>query len=236
MTEYHNPGHTEWFAPAAVKIRLAASGAKWLASPDRLNIARHVDLTQTNTFLEIAPQAGWRTLAALAQAKQKVTAMDKWSYGPAWKHLKNRVNFLMADAEDGLPFASNSFDHCVFMGAISYLGSARETLVEIHRVLKPGGLLFLSCNNAEGWAYQNGYVDPCMKTLWTLEQQITVLEAEHYQIKESGHWGFLPLSLADRSMMFLNKFIEIPHYKEQKVQQMGRHAGFAYTVAQTLVP
>jgi SAM-dependent methyltransferase len=53
------------------------------------------------------------------------------------------VHFCRADAES-LPFASASFDHVVCLGVFEYLSTYDRCLVEIHRVLRPGGVLIIS--------------------------------------------------------------------------------------------
>lgn len=56
---------------------------------------------------------------------------------------KNGVTLCRADAES-LPFASASFDYIVCLGVFEYLSSYGICLDEIHRVLRPGGLVIIS--------------------------------------------------------------------------------------------
>lgn len=57
-----------------------------------------------------------------------------------------RVEFMSGDATC-LPFADDLFDHVVCVGLFQSLNRHRETMREIHRVLKPGGVLCLMTLN-----------------------------------------------------------------------------------------
>jgi 2-polyprenyl-6-hydroxyphenyl methylase/3-demethylubiquinone-9 3-methyltransferase len=57
--------------------------------------------------------------------------------------ISNRVKLCRADAES-LPFASASFDLVVCLGVFEYLPSYGFCLDEIHRVLRPGGIVIIS--------------------------------------------------------------------------------------------
>ncbi|OGH33369.1 MAG: hypothetical protein A3A47_03935 [Candidatus Levybacteria bacterium RIFCSPLOWO2_01_FULL_37_20] len=58
------------------------------------------------------------------------------------------VKFILARAEK-LPFSNSYFDTVLLIGVIEHVpkGSEKEVLRQIHRVLKPGGILILSTDN-----------------------------------------------------------------------------------------
>lgn len=58
----------------------------------------------------------------------------------------NLVDFISGDA-CCLPFAANLFDHVVCVGLFQSMHKHREAMREIHRVLKPGGVLCLMTLN-----------------------------------------------------------------------------------------
>jgi malonyl-CoA O-methyltransferase len=57
--------------------------------------------------------------------------------------LFNKIDYQLADA-DQLPFESNSFDLVFSSLTIQWLPDLKQTFAELHRVLKPGGLLLFS--------------------------------------------------------------------------------------------
>ncbi len=56
---------------------------------------------------------------------------------------RDGIHLCRADAES-LPFASASFEHVVCLGVFEYLSTYERSLKEIHRVLRPGGLVIIS--------------------------------------------------------------------------------------------
>lgn len=59
------------------------------------------------------------------------------SYPPGVKVLEGRL-----DSDGGLPYADNTFDVVTFWAVIEHVRDPAAALREIHRVLKPGGVLF----------------------------------------------------------------------------------------------
>ena len=59
----------------------------------------------------------------------------------ARKELSNASVVLLK--EEGLPFADQEFDKVVMVDTIHHLESYESTMSEVHRVLKPGGLLLI---------------------------------------------------------------------------------------------
>ena len=55
-----------------------------------------------------------------------------------------RANYTVIDSEEKLPFADQTFDQCYSSEVIEHVFDIRAYLSEIHRVVKPGGLLMLT--------------------------------------------------------------------------------------------
>ena len=60
---------------------------------------------------------------------------------------------VLGDLEQGLPFDRESFDEVLCMNVIEHVGNPLNLLLEIARVLKPGGLLRLRTDNASYWRF-----------------------------------------------------------------------------------
>lgn len=124
-------------------------------------VARHYDRTndllsmgnslmwRVATVRAIAPLTGERILdiaagtgtssAAIARSGAEVTALD---FSPGMIEVGRKkhadVEFVEGDAT-ALPFADNSFDAVTISFGLRNIQDAKAALVEMHRVLKPGG-------------------------------------------------------------------------------------------------
>ncbi|MBT8137110.1 MAG: class I SAM-dependent methyltransferase [Gammaproteobacteria bacterium] len=66
---------------------------------------------------------------------------------------KHYENALIADVNDGLPFADASYDLVWCSEVIEHLQSPEQFVAECERVLKPGGKLILTTPNSAFWLY-----------------------------------------------------------------------------------
>lgn len=70
-----------------------------------------------------------------------------------------RINFRVADIEAGIPQADNAVSLVVMnFGTASDLRDIERVLIELKRVLKPGGKAFLSFYNTDALLYRIGFV------------------------------------------------------------------------------
>ncbi|MBI5428574.1 MAG: class I SAM-dependent methyltransferase [Nitrospinae bacterium] len=79
---------------------------------------------------------------SLAESAGRATALDK-VYFEDWKIPAPGLRFVNGDAL-ALPFKDESFDKAVSCECLQYLDDPQAALREIHRVLKPGGMLALT--------------------------------------------------------------------------------------------
>lgn len=106
--------------------------------------------------LDVGCGNGVHTLRA-ARAGARVAGID---YDPGQLRVGRRLAaergtpgaFALGRLERGLPFAPSAFDAVLLLDVIEHLHRRVELLGEIHRVLRPSGLLFVSAPNADtGW-------------------------------------------------------------------------------------
>jgi 2-polyprenyl-3-methyl-5-hydroxy-6-metoxy-1,4-benzoquinol methylase len=64
------------------------------------------------------------------------------------------LDVVVVDSETAFPFADGTFDRVQCIEVIEHLMDPVTTLREIHRVLAPGGELFISTPNATWWAHR----------------------------------------------------------------------------------
>ena len=98
-------------------------------------------------FLDLG--CGMGDMSALLSDKIRYTGVDNldFSITRARQRYPGK-NFLQA-AADRLPFEDKSFDIMLSIAMLQYVDNPRTVLVEMDRVLKPGGRLILSAPNFE---------------------------------------------------------------------------------------
>ncbi len=82
-----------------------------------------------------------------------VTGLDL--AGEALKKARQRgLKVVTGDVEKRLPFPDESFDLVFWGDNVEHLFNPTKTVHEIHRILKQGGKLILSCPNMSYWRYR----------------------------------------------------------------------------------
>src|SRR5216684_2051919 len=116
-----------------------------------------------NALVEKRIQSGWKILEIGCSAgyySQRLVARGARVFGidvntPLIAEAGRtcpQASFCSADASH-LPFAPHSFDAVVMLEVIEHVGEETPALDEIRRVLKPGGLLFLSTPHTGPFAF-----------------------------------------------------------------------------------
>ena len=99
--------------------------------------------------LDIGCGAGGKSLYYLSKGAQSVTGVDVVEkYKSESESLRDRLGltgfeFVYADASE-MPFNDNAFDTVIMNDAMEHVDKPIEVLNEVHRVLKPGGKLYVN--------------------------------------------------------------------------------------------
>jgi SAM-dependent methyltransferase len=64
---------------------------------------------------------------------------------------------VVANVDEGLPFATASLDHVFAVHVLEHVGDMVRVMAELHRVLRPTGLLHALCPH---WRHVNAAADP----------------------------------------------------------------------------
>jgi ubiquinone/menaquinone biosynthesis C-methylase UbiE len=106
----------------------------------------------------------------------------------------HKIRFIKTNGFS-LPFPDNYFDKIVFFESICHVPNKREILNELHRVLKPGGILggedWISSNIRDVSDYQT-YIKPICD-----QYRIPMLPDTKWWVSELNRCGFMPMNIKD---------------------------------------
>lgn len=124
-----------------------------------------------------------------------------------------QVPFCVADVSDTFPFAANHFDLVYASSLIEHLAAPDKLLLEIHRVLKPGGKLYLSFPPFYSLALVGGHN---FKPFHLLGEKRAIaivnrLRRKNFQNYATCYktWGLYPLKIDDVKRLILRANFEI---------------------------
>lgn len=151
--------------PAAGQVPLVAPGLA-VGSPSAAQptgaIGSHAgagffcqELTRRSEPLAVPPRiliagcgAGHEAVAIQQHLQATVEAVDVEDFVPPELKAGSAVRFRVASVCD-LPFADNSFDAVFYHHVIEHVDRPAASLAELHRVLRPGGWLFVGTPNRQ---------------------------------------------------------------------------------------
>ncbi|MEV0355308.1 methyltransferase domain-containing protein [Nocardia sp. NPDC050697] len=127
----------------------------WLDNPVRAAFSRHprrlldaLALTGREHVLELGPGSGFFSrpvAAALPEGRLELFDVQPEMLAKARRKLERAghrgVGFRTGDAGAGLPYSDNAFDPVFLVSVIGEVPDKDGCLCELHRVLKPAGLL-----------------------------------------------------------------------------------------------
>jgi len=123
---------------------------KYKSERDRSLTVEASQLHDGEEVLEVGCGYGWITEALLYAARIRWVGLDRSQ--SMVTQLRTRLSDYHPRAIVGdachLPFASNSFDKVLCTGVLMHVTNECAALTEMARVLRPGGLLVCSMNNA----------------------------------------------------------------------------------------
>ena len=100
-----------------------------------------------------------------------------------------------------LPFADSSFEVVSAFDVIEHCEPERDALLELHRVLEPGGRLLVSVP-AYQWAWSDHDVANGHHRRYTKERAVTALEDAGFAVRRAtyGFAGVFPMFVAERAV------------------------------------
>jgi cyclopropane fatty-acyl-phospholipid synthase-like methyltransferase len=181
-----------------VNIRAAAQQREYAAVVERIAADRPQKILDWG--------CGWGHIShALLERGFDVSSTD---YAPDQPGRKRSDHFpdvevdVMADPV-ALPFEDETFDAALSLGVLEHVGDPAASLDELHRVLRPGGTLYVyKLPNRYSWlewvARRIGMDYHGMRpedTLYTVHSAVTLVEAHGYTVDSARRANMLPLLL-----------------------------------------
>lgn len=143
MTKLYGAEYGAWrgaFVPVLRAIRRGIAGQKVRMLTRTVSVGR-------GRLLDVGCGQGWDALA-FQRAGWVVTGFD-FSERSIQRALENGIPAVAAPSLSQAKLPAASFEAAVMWQVLEHLPDPRETLREIHRLLKPSGPLLLSVPNAE---------------------------------------------------------------------------------------
>ncbi len=100
-------------------------------------------------LLDVGCGTGW-----LADHFPRYTGMDASADAVKIATEKGR-NVIEGDVDGPLPFADASFDGAILKDLLEHVAEPRDVVREVHRVLRPGGLVFAASPDAQRWVWDD---------------------------------------------------------------------------------
>jgi cyclopropane fatty-acyl-phospholipid synthase-like methyltransferase len=177
-----------------------------------LGVAQYVRIARE---LETALPAGGRVLDwgagwghntyLLKTAGLDVKAFDvRPIYQPFWPKLfgdSAMPELTICEPEDDLPYADGEFDAVLNCGVLEHVGDEEKALAELHRVLKPGGLLFtFYLPNYYSWTERAGRMAGRVvhENLYRKKEVINLFEQSGFSIQQINRMHCLPRNLLSK--------------------------------------
>lgn len=113
---------------------------------------------------------------------------------------------------ENIPFGSSSFRAVLCIGVLGYLTSDEKGLAELHRVIEPGGLLFISV--------RNGYtpINTMMMILRGIRSRLTGREAKG--LRRDGKSGVVSSAWTEEDRGYQNKAYDLKKF-ESTLRERG---------------
>lgn len=130
-----------------------------------------------------------RATAALALLGVECVAIDLYEH-EFWHRLSQPL-FAIADI-GSMPFRASWYDACVCLTVLTNVQDDKDTLKEIHRVLKPDGTLVLQVANTNNLksAVTGRKLDPAHKRTYEKKQVESLVRELGFKVRLSNAIGF----------------------------------------------
>ena len=169
--------------PARIAFLLEGPVRRWLLQPDRLIAS--LRMPQDSSVLDLGAGTGVVAEAVLAQLRGGRVVLLDAQLGMLFRARRRfaRVAGLQpvftVGVGESLPFPEGSFDFVVMVTVLGELDDAPRTIREVHRVLRPGGVLSIT----------EHLPDPDFRSLATVRSLVTASGFAERDVR-GGRWSY----------------------------------------------
>jgi ubiquinone/menaquinone biosynthesis C-methylase UbiE len=183
-------------------------------------VARQLGLKDGDRVLDIGCGPGWfwSTAAPLLPDRIELTLADQSAgmVSEAFDRCRSLRNWLVESRDANamaLAFADASFDRVVAMHMLYHVPDQPKAIAEMHRVLKPGGLLAVTTNGLDNLKQLYALtttlgsepIDPSAKS-FGLERADHLLRAQFGEVRSALHPGHLHVTSQEDVFLALTSY------------------------------
>jgi len=133
-------------------------------------------------LLDVGCGTGW-----LAEHFSDYTGIDGSAEAVAAAQAKGR-SITQGDVNEPLPFEDASFDGVVLKDLLEHVDDPVAVVLEVRRVLRPGGLVFASSPDAQRWVWD----DYTHRRPFTRKSYRLLFRDQGFEVVESGYESVAP--------------------------------------------
>ena len=142
-------------------------------------------------LLDVGCGTGW-----LAEHFSDYTGIDGSPEAVAAAQSKGR-SITQGDVNEPLPFEDASFDGVVLKDLLEHVDDPVAVVLEVHRVLRPGGLVFASSPDAQRWVWD----DYTHRRPFTRKAFRLLFTDQGFTVQQAGYESVMPgTSIVSRRM------------------------------------
>jgi SAM-dependent methyltransferase len=145
MVDLYNNTYQKFTERVLTEVRAEAFGKdigqnSWITAEEMLSLIQPLHLNSNSVVLEVACGSGGPAMFVAENTGCKIHGVDSNENAiETARNQSSQIQFKVADANQALPFESDTFDAIYCMDAVNHLTNRLQILREWHRLLKKGG-------------------------------------------------------------------------------------------------
>lgn len=145
MVDLYNNTYQKFTERVLEEVRAEAFGKdigqnSWITAEEMITLIQPLHLNRNSVVLEVACGSGGPAMFVAESTGCKIHGVDSNENAiETARNQSSQIQFKVADANQALPFDSDTFDAIYCMDAVNHLTNRLQILSEWYRLLKKGG-------------------------------------------------------------------------------------------------